>query len=312
MARSDLKVQVVGKSLIADRIAAFEFEAIDQGQLPAWTPGAHIDVWTPSGDLRQYSLCGPLDSSTWRIAALRLEDGRGGSRSLHDQVEVGDCLEVSTPRNNFELRDAPAYLFVAGGIGITPLLPMIETATRDGIPWRLIYGARNAEAMAFRDDLASDARVRLVPQDVEGVVDLGAALGEEILGRRVYCCGPEPMLIAMESAFAGRASEQLHVERFQAELPSGDGDEAFEVELASSGQRITVAAGVSIIDALDGAGIQVESSCREGTCGTCETAVLGGIPEHRDVVLTGDEKAANDCMMICVGRCVEGPLILDL
>ncbi|HWU31284.1 MAG TPA: 2Fe-2S iron-sulfur cluster-binding protein, partial [Marmoricola sp.] len=157
-----------------------------------------------------------------------------------------------------------------------------------------------------------DARALLVPQDVDGVVDLKGALGGEVEGRRVYCCGPEPMLGAIEAAFEGRTREHLHIERFKAALASDEDDRAFEVELASSGKRIVVEAGVSIIDALDQAGIQVEFSCREGTCGTCETGVLGGIPDHRDVVLTDVEKAMGDCMMICVGRCIEGPLLLDL
>jgi ferredoxin-NADP reductase len=266
-----IRVRVVGKEHVAADVAAFEFEPL-AGELPAWEPGAHIEVDSGFGAPRQYSLCGPVASPTWKIAVLRVEDGRGGSRWLHDNLAVGDVVEIGSPRNNFELRDAAEYLFMAGGIGITPLIPMVEAVRAAGRRWRLVYGGRTRESMAFREVLGANPEVDFVPQDSKGLIDVGAELGAVVPGRRIYCCGPEPLLAAVEAAVADRVGEHLHTERFKATIPSGD-DEAFDVELASSGKRVHVAAGQSIIDALQGVGVDVEFSCREGTCGTCETGV---------------------------------------
>jgi ferredoxin-NADP reductase len=308
-----LRVRVARKTSAADGVAAFDLESIDGSGLPAWTPGAHIEVSTGIGVPRQYSLCGAVAAGFYRIAVLRVADGRGGSAWMHDQLVVGDALDIRPPRNNFELKPASEYLFVAGGIGITPILPMVRAAEDSRVPWRLVYGGRTIGSMAFTHELRSLAgAVNLVPQDVAGVLDLDAVLGPEVPGRRVYCCGPEPLIEAMELRFSGRGGEYLHLERFQSEQVSREGDRPFEVEIGSTGERIAVAPGISIIDALADAGVEVEFSCREGTCGTCETGVLAGVPDHRDAVLSADERAANDCMMLCVGRCVEGPLVLDL
>lgn len=306
-----IRVRVARKELIASDVVAFEFESPGH-DLPAWEPGAHIEVDSAFGSPRQYSLCGSTDLPTWQIAVLRADEGRGGSRWLHENLAEGDLIDVGPPRNNFALKDAPDYLFIAGGIGITPLMPMIEAVRAAGRRWRLVYGGRSLPSMAFRELLAEHPEVTLVPEDADGLIDIEAELGAVVPGRRTYCCGPEPLLRAVEAAFEGRAGESLHTERFKAEEVSADDDEAFDIELASSGQSIHVAADETIIDALQRAGLDVDFSCREGTCGTCETGVLGGVPQHRDVVLSAEEKAANDCMMICVGRCIEGPLLLDL
>ncbi|WP_110208454.1 PDR/VanB family oxidoreductase [Nocardioides daejeonensis] len=305
------RVRVVDRVPVAEGVVQLDLASRDGEQLPAWRPGAHIDLCGPDGLVRQYSLCGDVDARSWRVAVLRVSDGRGGSRWVHDELGVGSELEVSGPRNHFELDLGVDHLFLAGGIGITPLLPMAREAARAGVEWRLVYGGRSRASMAFLAEVAAlgEGRVDVVPQDECGLIDLAAVFGAPRPGRVVHCCGPEPLLAAVE-AFLRDRPEELHLERFSAGA-STEG-EAFEVEIASSGRRIRVPEGCSIIEALTGAGVAVDFSCAEGTCGTCETGVLGGVPDHRDVVLTEEEKASGDVMMICVGRCLEGPLVLDL
>ena len=313
MVEEGRRVRVAERQSLADGVVGLVLEPLD-GDLPAWEAGSHVDVLPDGGEVRQYSLCGsPEDRSSYRVAVLRVEGGRGGSVRIHDKLVEGDELEVRGPRNHFRLEPAEKHLFIAGGIGITPLLPMIATATAAGSDWRLVYGGRTRGSMAFLGDLeAYGDRVDLWPQVERGLLDLALILGGQVPGRRVYCCGPEPLLAAVEQEMRTRPEESLHVERFAPKEPVESGGEAFEVEVASSGARIGVAGDESIIDALAAVGIDVDFSCREGTCGTCETGVLGGVPEHRDSVLSDEERAEGDCMMICVGRCRSGPLILDL
>lgn len=306
-------MRVADRCDVADGVARLELVAADGDPLPAWRPGAHIDLVGPSGVVRQYSLCGEPGSASWRVAVLRVPAGRGGSAWVHENLVPGVDVEVKGPRNHFALEDAGDYLFIAGGIGITPIAPMVRDVARRGAAWRLVYGGRSRASMAFVDDLVDlgPQRVRIVPEDEEGRLDLDEALGPPVADRRVYCCGPEPLLAAVEERLAGRP-ERLHVERFAPAAPVDSAGDSFEIELSSSGQRITVAPGQSIIDALADAGVDVDFSCREGTCGTCETRVLDGVPDHRDSVLTEEERGVGDCMMICVGRCRRGPLVLDL
>lgn len=307
------RVRVAERRDAADGVVVLALEPVE-GDLPPWTPGAHVDFVPEGGQVRQYSLCGdPDDRGRWRIAVLDVPDGRGGSHWIHGRVAEGDEADVVGPRNHFGFEPAASYLFVAGGIGITPVLPMVRAAERSGADWRLAYGGRTRASMAFLDELERYGdRVAVLPQDETGLLDLPALLGEPAPGRAVYGCGPEPLLAALEQAMAGRDGEQLHLERFSPKEPVDTGGEAFEVEIASTGRRVTVEEDVSIIDALAEAGVEVDFSCREGTCGTCETGVLEGVPDHRDSVLTDEERAAGDCMMICVGRCRSGPLVLDL
>jgi ferredoxin-NADP reductase len=308
-----LRARITARDEMADGVVALRFEPVD-GALPAWTPGAHVDVAPGGGQVRQYSLCGdPDDREGWRIGVLDAPGGRGGSRWIHEHVRVGDELTVTGPRNHFAFEPAASYQFVAGGIGITPILPMVRAAERAGADWRLAYGGRTRSSMAFVDELEGYGdRVVVLPQDEVGLLDLPAILGAPVPGRAVYACGPEPLLAALEGVMAERADERLHLERFSPKGPVDAGGDAFEVEIASTGARVAVGEGVSIIDALAEVGVDVDFSCREGTCGTCETGVLGGVPDHRDSILTAEEQAANDCMMICVGRCRSGPLVLDL
>ena len=280
--------------------------------LPGWTPGAHVDVRTGDGLVRQYSLCGsPDDRTTYRIAVLREPVSRGGSAWLHDSVGEGDVLEVSPPRNNFGLADAPSYLFVAGGIGITPMLPMIAEVDGRGADWRLYYGGRTRTAMAFLDELADyGPRVHVLPQDRHGLLPLADILASADPAAAVHACGPSPMLDAVERVLPDGLT--LHVERFTPRADIAGATSSFEVQLASTGAVVPIGADQSIVDVLRTAGVDVPTSCREGTCGSCETTVLDGEVEHRDSVLSEAERAAGRTMMLCVSRARAPRLVLDL
>ncbi|MYV68714.1 2Fe-2S iron-sulfur cluster binding domain-containing protein [Streptomyces sp. SID2131] len=277
--------------------------------LPPWEPGAHLEVTLPSGAVRHYSLCGdPGDRGAYRLGVLREPAGRGGSEEVHASVGPGTVLGVRGPFNRFPLVPAERYLFVAGGIGITPLLPMVRSLPPGS--WSLLYGGRSLASMAYREELAGLPGVTLVPQDTEGLLDLDAALGGLPPSTAVYCCGPEGLLRAVEERWEG----PLHTERFGAAASDGsEGSEGgFEVELRRSGRTVRVEPGRSLLDAVREVVPGVAYSCEEGWCGTCETKVLAGTPEHHDSVLGEEEKAAGASMMICVGRSRGPRLVLDL
>jgi ferredoxin-NADP reductase len=280
-------------------------------QLPAWEPGAHIDVVLGPGLERQYSLCGdPADRTAWRIAVLREPDGRGGSAHVHEQLGQGDKVRVRGPRNHFALHPAPRYRFIAGGIGITPILPMLAEAEAKGAQWTLLYGGRTRDSIAFTDELSRYGdRVTVAPQDETGLLDLASVLDDVPEGTLVYCCGPGPLLDAVEARCPAGV---LHLERFTPKAQETGENTEFEVELAQSGRTVTVPVDVSVLDAVRAAGVEVLFSCTEGTCGTCETEVLEGEPDHRDSVLTAEEQEAGETMMICVSRCRGKRLVLDL
>lgn len=284
--------------------------------LPAWTPGAHVDVLLAPGLERQYSLCGdPADRRRWRIAVLREPASRGGSEHVHTQLRPGQTLSVRGPRNQFELVDAPHYEFVAGGIGITPIIPMVRAADAAGASWRLLYGGRSRASMAFADELAAlGDRVTLQPEDELGRLDLVERLAQLPSDGVVYCCGPEGLIAAIEQVCSGERAHALHVERFRPVLDEQEmrAGGAFELVLERSGATLVVQEGQTIVEALEAAGMDAPHSCLEGVCGTCETRVIAGEPDHRDAILTEDERAANDTMMICVGRSKSARLVLDL
>lgn len=307
---TDLTVRVTDRRDVAEGVFALELAGVDGGPLPRWTPGAHIDVSAGQAGVRQYSLCGdPADEQRWRIAILHEPAGRGGSDHLHRTAEIGTQLQVSLPRNNFEQVPTDAYLFVAGGIGITPILPMLAAAQRAGARWSLYYGARTRAHLSFTDELRHQS-VHLMPQDEAGLLPIAAILAEHPCST-VYCCGPEPLLnvVETEGALAGL---EVHTERFVARQVDTTGDRAFEVRLARSGRTLKVAADRSIVEVLEGAGIEVITSCREGTCGSCETPVLEGEIEHRDSLLTAQEREAGATLMPCVSRALSDVLVLDL
>lgn len=308
-------VLVTGRREVADRVVELELSADD---LPAWEPGAHIDLILPSGTMRQYSLCGdPTDAGSYTIAVLREVEGRGGSQEVHDRIVVGDALQIRGPRNHFPLVDAPRYLFVAGGIGVTALLPMARAVSAAGKDWRLVYAGRSLAAMAYAGELTAldPDRVELAPADSSSRVDVDALI-ESSPSEAVYTCGPERLLEAVSNSTTRvLGSQALHLERFGADpnvVLSDDSDEPFDVTLARSGVVLRVGARDRLINVVRKVVPGVPFSCEEGYCGSCESGVLAGIPLHRDSVLSDEERAANDTMMICVGRSKTPSLELDL
>ena len=307
---------VVGRAHAADSIDTIEFARADTSTLPRWQPGAHIDLVLPSGDERQYSLLPPavLDASpaeapTWRIAVLREPSGRGGSLWLHDSLAVGDTIRVRGPRNHFEFAPFPGspVLLLAAGVGITPIASMARAAAAAGIRYDLHYSGRSRSALALVDEIGaatlhlSDAGTRL---------DLAALLGSLDPMATIYACGPTRFIEAVETLAGGHP---LHVERFEAKAlaaPVFVGD--FEVELALSGETLAVPPDRSILEVVEEAGVFILSSCREGTCGTCETPVLEGEVDHRDSILTPLEQEQNTVMYICVSRAACPRLVLEL
>lgn len=306
--------------VVADRVSAADgvvtLSLADPGgtDLPGWAPGSHIDLLLPDGRERQYSLCG-TSPGTWSISVLDAPAGRGGSAWIHANVRDGDLLQVRGPRNNFALVDAQRYVFVAGGIGITPIVAMVRELERRGVPdWRLTYGGRTRAAMAFAAELEGHGeRVSICPQDRFGLIDIDAALGTPQIGTAVYCCGPEPLLKAVERACRSWPPGALHVERFAPPEPvSASADRAFEVVAARSGITALVRPGESILRTLEDQGVFIATSCGEGVCGTCETRVLEGEVDHRDAVLSEDDRAAGDVMMPCCSRAKGERLVLDV
>jgi ferredoxin-NADP reductase len=311
------EIEVVVEDIVQEAEGVIGIGLLGAGgrELPAWSAGAHIDLLLDAGLERQYSLCGDAgDRRRWRVAVLREPHGRGGSEWLHTRLRQGEVLRARGPRNNFPLVDAVEYLFIAGGIGITPILAMIRALRRDGRPWRLLYGGRRRGSMAFVDELEScGGQVQIRPEDQCGLLDLAGWLGAPKPGAAVYCCGPERLLEAVEARCSQWPEGALHVERFQARPGALAGaSEGFEVVLAQSGLRCRVQPGQTIIDALDGLGVHVPRSCGEGTCGTCLTAVVDGIPDHRDSFLMGKKRAANQSICVCCSRSLGPRLVLDL
>jgi ferredoxin-NADP reductase len=306
------------KETVADGVVRLTLRHPKRQPLPEWEPGAHLDLVLTPELTRQYSLCGdPRDRSVLQVAVLREEAGRGGSRHVHDTLAEGRRVHVRGPRNYFPLVEAERYLFIAGGIGITPILPMIKRVAGAGSDWRLVYGGRSRASMAFCDELESrhPRHVEIRPQDEHGMLDVPAVLAE-IGGdahTAVYCCGPEGLLGAVEQHCATWPAGALHVERFAPKAGANEGPrDAFEVELAQTGTVLDVPADRSVLDVVEESGVLVLSSCQEGTCGTCETTVLSGKPDHRDSVLTDEEHETGDTMMICVSRSCSPRLVLDL
>jgi ferredoxin-NADP reductase len=301
----------------ADRVVSFSLARPDGGPLPSWEPGAHVDVLLAENLVRQYSLCSAPVDSTWRIAVVREEVSWGGSAWLHERVRPGATLLVGAPRNNFALDlGQQRYVFVAGGIGITPLRPMVAAADAAGKDWTLLYLGTSASRMAFTEALRTYGSKVVLHRDSDfGVIDLDSALDRMgAADAAIYACGPAGLLAAIEGYAIRHEGCRVFLERFTADpgsSPTREGDSPFVVE-TSDGTEIQVGAEESILDALHQTGIQALSSCREGICGTCETTVLAGVPDHRDQLLSEEEREAGETMMICVSRCRGDRLVLDI
>ncbi|MFJ5956982.1 PDR/VanB family oxidoreductase [Paenarthrobacter sp. NPDC092416] len=286
--------------------------------LPQWVPGAHLSLRLPNGLTREYSLCSdPDSSSSWTVAVLRTPDSRGGSRFVHDDLPVGSLLEVEGPRTNFALEKASGYVLVAGGVGITPIIAMVRQLEKEGADWSLLYTGRSRATMAFLAEISQMPQERVtIHADDEAngnFPDIAGAVGSLPSSALVYVCGPEPLMKAVESAMEDPS--RLRLERFKAPVPAAapaGEDTGFEVVCQSSGQRIVVGPTISVLDALNQAGIDVPSSCTEGICGTCEVGVVEGDVDHRDFLLSPAEQAENKSMFVCVSRCRSTQLVLNL
>lgn len=300
-------------------ILSLELARADHGPLPAFSAGAHIDLHLPNGMVRQYSLCNhPGETHRYQIAVLRSSDSRGGSEAVH-QLRPGQALRIGTPRNLFPLAEGGGRsLLLAGGIGITPLLCMAEHLASSGADFQLHYCARSEEHAAFVTRLEGSpfaGRVQLHFDDgARGRLDISHLLADQPVDTRLYTCGPAGfMQHVLDSARElGWAEARLHREYFSAEAAPQGAADAFEVQLASSGQVLRVEAGENVVEALRKVGVEVPVACEQGICGTCLTRVLEGVPEHRDLFLTEEEQAANDQFTPCCSRARSPRLVLDL
>lgn len=309
-----IAARVVARCDVASNVVEVRIAA-EHGDLPDWTPGAHTEIELPNGVIRHYSLCGATGrGKEWAIAVRLEEEGRGGSRYVHAELRIGDRLRLKPPRNHFELKPSEGQiLLVAGGIGITPILPMIEELTHRDADWLLVYLGRSADSMAYRDRLVrmAPSHVLIWPGDTHGPFDLEALLSGSPGNATVYCCGPERLLTAVEGLCDAHGLA-FRAERFSPAEIDTSSDRPFTIVLQSTGETIAVAATETVLQALTRQGIHVLSTCQEGTCGSCEVGVVEGKVVHRDTVLTREERAANDTMMTCVSRSAGDRLVLAL
>jgi ferredoxin-NADP reductase len=294
----------------ADEVVSLRLVPADHAHLPPWRPGAHLDLLLPSGRMRQYSLCGdPAERGCFRIAVRRLAAGGGGSVEVHDILQTGAVVRVRGPRNAFPFIAVDRYLFVAGGIGITPIRPMVHDAIRRGADWSFVYTGRTRASMPFLDEFGQldPARVHIWPDDEFGVPDGARILAMAPDGAALYCCGPPPMIDAIRAQIPAERIATLHYERFSPAPIIGGAP--FELELARSRQTVTVSAEQSALSALRALLPDLAYSCQQGFCGTCPVGVLGGEIHHHDRCLTDAERESR--MAICVSRGV-GRVTLDL
>ena len=312
----DRVLVVTDRVPLADAVTGLELAPADGAELPEWQPGAHIDLVTDGGLVRQYSLCSdPERRDRWRIAVLDEPQGRGGSSWITANAAAGRRLATRGPRNHFTLDPARRYVFVAGGVGITPIRAMIFEAESTGTPWELHYAGRSRATMAFAEELLGDhpGRVRFYPGDEGTRMNLAAVFAHPARGTLAYCCGPRRLLAGIDDAATGWEPGAVRAEHFvPKDLGTPLRSAAFEVELISCALTLTVPADRTVLDVVTEHGVPVLSSCREGICGTCETRVVSGGIDHRDSVLTPGEQAAGNTMMICVSRAAGPRLVLEL
>jgi tetrachlorobenzoquinone reductase len=320
VADSNMPVRVKRISYEAENVNSYQLVALTGGDLVPFAAGCHIDLHLPNGMIRSYSLLNDQSERNRYVVAVNQDaTSRGGSSFIHETVRVGDIINISHPKNNFVLQEDAAHsVLIAGGIGITPLLSMIRRLETLGRSWELFYAARTRVAAAFLDELNSlrpcihsNLHVNFDQEPPGRMLDLPAIVKDAPSNAHLYCCGPVPMLEAFEAATANRPGNHVHVEYFKAkEEPAAEG--GFEVKLARSNRTIVVPAGKTILNALLDVGIAASYACTEGVCGTCETRVVEGIPDHRDAFLSKEEQAANKTMMICCSGSKSSTLVLDL
>jgi vanillate O-demethylase ferredoxin subunit len=322
--RASIEVVVRRRTVEAERIVSYELAPLEGNSLPGFRAGAHIHVFLDNGLTRQYSLCNPSPNpASYIIAVLKEHNSRGGSAYIHERVEQGQPLRISAPFNHFELVPQAPALLLAGGIGITPILAMAQELFASGGIFELHYSARTPTSAAFTDHLKKAAFahcVHLYYSTVPGAprLDVAAVLSRALpgqhLGQHLYVCGPAAFIahVLEQAASAGWSSERIHREFFAAPVEHHDAGNAFEVQLAQSGRVLQVPAGRTVSSVLIDAGVDLPLSCEAGVCGTCVTRVLEGVPDHRDVYLTDQEHARNDCFTPCCSRARSSRLVLDL
>lgn len=314
-APSSLQVRVRAMRWEASGVLSLELSAVDGALLPPFEPGAHVDLRLPDGTLRQYSLCGdPSDRSHYRLG-IRAVGGGLSSTFVHRKLRPGEFVTVSAPRNNFPLEDAERYIFVAGGIGVTPLIPMMRQASAYGRPWTLLYCNKRDSDAPFLDEIrALGGAISLHSSGAGTRLDVEAQLATVQTGAMIYCCGPEGLMTAVEEATTAWPQDAVRFEWFAPRSRAHEGASgSFEVVCNISGLTLTVPEDRTVLDVLNDAGIEVPCSCQQGICGTCETRVVSGEVDHRDSILSSAERAANQTMMTCVSRAKAGSrLVLDI
>jgi len=309
-------MQVRVRALVweAPGVLSLHLASLDGTPLPAFEPGAHIDVKLPDGTMRQYSLCGdPNDLTHYRLG-IRAVSGGMSSGFVHRKLRPGDVITVSTPRNNFPLVDAKHYIFVAGGIGVTPFIPMMRAVSARKGSFSLLYcNKRNEHAPFLAEIRKLGGELSLHASDAGTRLDVAQRFASVETDAVVYCCGPEKLMLAVEEATSGWPEGSVHFEWFAPRSrPEGETSDGFEVVCHASGKTLTVPADKSILEVLGENGIEVPRSCEQGICGTCEVRVVSGDVDHRDSILSSAERAANATMMICVSRCRGARLLLDV
>lgn len=317
-----IEVVVTAVQEQAQGICSWEFRRPDGGELPPFTAGAHVDLHLANGLNRSYSLCNSqADRDRYVVGIANDPNSRGGSKFIHESLKIGDRIQISAPRNNFPLvENAPLTVFIAGGIGITPMYCMIQRLETLGRPWQLYYSTRVRALCAFKPALEAleakqPGRVHFnFDQEPGGkITDLKALIASKPAGTHFYCCGPTPMLKAYESSAKelGRPEPEIHVEYFSAKEEASTAG-GYTVVLQRTGKSFEVAPGKTMLDVLLANNIDVAYSCLEGVCGTCETRVLEGVPDHRDAVLSPEERASNKTIMVCCSGSKTPKIVLDL
>jgi len=314
-----IEVRLTDVAPVARDTNVYTFRRTDGGRLPPYQPGAHIDLHLPNGINRQFSLLNPDDDPECYVVGIKRDpQSRGGSRYIFDELRVGHTLKISAPRNNFPLvENTPHIVLFAGGIGITPIWCMVQQLAAQERSWKLYYSCRSRADMAFVETLEKfePQSVHLHFDDQAGgkFLDLAAAIAAAPPDAHFYCCGPNPMLAAFEAATANLPRPRVHVEYF---TPKEESEPAklggFWVELARSGEEYFIPEGKKILEVLFDAGVDVDYSCELGICGECVTRVISGVPEHHDSVLSEEERAANEKVMICCAGCKTERLVLDM